>query len=410
MAGRWLANLLLILILVPLGLAIRDDLAREGRPQTLAGIDPADLSLIQVQREGEPTIRIERDPQGWRIREPMVADADPRHIEQLLAILKTPVIRSFPAHSAALAELGLAPPKLTLRLDSLQLGFGGIDPIGERRYVAADSLVHLIDDRFQHLLIAPPIDWLSKSLVPAGESPAFATIDGVPLSPIGLQSLGALVAERLEPLAGELTGGAALLKYRDGRALRFLVSDDRRRWSRLDLKLRYVLAEAPRLPQDPTLVDPTPPEPPPPQPEPAGPPSLPTPGATAEGEVEPPGTFLDSDAPPLERLTPPPPPDPADPFAPMEGADQGVDEEGERFEPKAVRLRADGDRGQDPFAPETVEEGYEDATGGPEPEPARESPQHRGQDPARTQTPKKKIRGMAQPEGMGSDPFAPDPR
>jgi hypothetical protein len=395
MGRRWLVNLTLLAVLAVLGLAIRSELAREGRPQTLAGLDAADLSLIRLEREGEPVIRIERTPDGWQMREPMQADADPVHLKKLLEIVSAPVYRSVPAQSADLAELGLAPSKLRLQLDSLVLAFGGLDPLGQRRYVAADGLVHLIDDRFHHLLIAPAIDWVSRGLLPAGQPPAFATLGGVPLGPDGLTALAGLRAERVEPLTGELAGEAAQVKYRDGRAVRFLVSEDRRRWSRLDLKLRYVLPDAPRLAQDPSAVDPTPPEPPIPAPAPASPPggaptTLPVPvAAGADQPLEPPGTFLDPEAPRTEPQRPPREHDPDDPFAPVPEGEIGAApaETGEPADPDAppeVRLSPDGYDGEDPGDRES----YDDEVGGAglRGEPYKDPPQ-----------------------GFGADPFAPDP-
>ncbi|MBS1202741.1 MAG: hypothetical protein H6R22_1250, partial [Chromatiaceae bacterium] len=91
MRGRWAVNLLLLLVLAGLGLAMRFELAGEGGPQTLAGIDPADLRLIELEREGEPRIRLERGPNGWRMLEPMAVDADQGRLDKLLGVLAAPV-------------------------------------------------------------------------------------------------------------------------------------------------------------------------------------------------------------------------------------------------------------------------------------------------------------------------------
>jgi len=263
MGRRWLANLVLLLLLILLGLGIRHELTEAGRSQTLTGLDPANLSLIEIERQGEPRIRIERGPDGWRLVEPFQVDADQSRVERLVAVLSAPVQRSFPEQVADLEELGLAPSKLRVRLDALTLDFGGLDPLTKSRYVAVDGLVHLIEDRFYPLLIAPPIDYVSRSLMPAGQAPAFATLGAVPVAARSLDRLAKLSAERVEPLTGDLEGEPVQVKFGDGRALRFLVSKDRRHWSRLDQRLRYVLTDGPMLELDPAAVDPTPPEPPP---------------------------------------------------------------------------------------------------------------------------------------------------
>ncbi|MGE5155806.1 MAG: hypothetical protein ACM3ST_17590 [Bdellovibrio bacteriovorus] len=365
MARRWLVNLVLLLVLALLALGIRHELEREGRPQTLSGLDPQDLHLIEVERDGEPPIRLERGPDGWRLLEPLQVDADPSRLERLLELLGSPVQRSFPAQSADLPALGLAPSKLRLRLDGQTLAFGGLDPLTQQRYVALDGLVHLIEDRFYHLLIAPPVDFVSKTLVPAGPPPAFATLGGVPLAAASLGSLANLTAERVEPLAGDLAGEPCQLKFADGRALRFLVSEDRRRWSRLDQKLRYVLTDGPLLELDPGATDPTPPEPPPDLPDretaelPAqGPPPIQVlgpddPGVLGDGGADDPfGPVADPDAPALEGMRPP-----------------------------EVRLGPDSSGAGGEYRDDAVEDG-----GGFGAEPYKDPPQ-----------------------GFGTDPFAPDP-
>jgi hypothetical protein len=260
--ARWLINLFLLIGLGLLVLVIHHTLTLTDRPATLATGAGVDLRRIEIERSGEPRIVLERDATGWRMREPLAVDADAGRIDQLIGLLDAPVYRSFPAQSVTLADLGLDPIKTTLRFDGLTLAFGGTDPIDQHRYVAADGLIHLIDDRYQHLLIAPPIDYYSRAILPQGPAPRFATLNGVPLAAKSLKALSTITAERVEPLAGDLSGEPLQFKFADGTALRFLVSQDRRRWDRPDFKLRYVLAEGMLLELDPGAVDPTPASPP----------------------------------------------------------------------------------------------------------------------------------------------------
>lgn len=365
MRMRWIINLVLAALLLAMGLLIRHEIQLEARPETLSGLNQADLRLIELTREGEPKVRLERTPDGWRMVEPMAVQGDESRVERLLGLLEAPVHRSFPAASADLPGLGLLPATIQLKLDSLDLTIGGLDPIGERRYVATGGLVHLIDDRFHHLLIGAPIDWVSRFLLPPGSAPAFGTLSGVPLAAETLAQLAKVEAERVEPLTGELAGDAARLKYADGTALRFLVSEDRRRWSRLDLKIRYVLGEPPELMQDPTAVDTTPPPPAPvipPEPEQPTVEYLPMPG-----EVD------------GQSMIPVEAPDPADPFAPFPDPDAPVTEEDMSGAPPEVRLTPEGTYG--PGADYGTEPGF-----GFGDEPYKERPQ-----------------------GFGADPFAPDP-
>lgn len=374
MTERWLINLALLVLVLGLGYLIRHEVEQSSQQPELSGLDPAAVRLIQLDRTGEPPIRLGATPSGWRMEQPLKADVDQSKIEALTAVLRTPVHRSFPEGTAALGELGLAPPRIRLHLDSLELGFGDLDPIARYRYVATGGLVHLTDDRFYHLLIAQPLDWLSRRLLPQGFAPVFGRLDGTPLTGTALTTLASLVAERLDPLTGEPSGSSLELEGRDGRQLRFRVSEDRLRWTSRDLHALYILKSPPDLALDPTAVDPTPDQP-------GTATAAPSPGQLG---TETPARLPEPDEPPVV--------DRNDPFAP----------------PTADELSAEPAHQDDLIVPG-------DAMPGPPPS-VHLSPDGRessGDSPARHRSRTSPMRDGANPgmpEGFGQDPFAPDPR
>lgn len=260
MKARWLVNLLLLVVLLVLGGLIRLELSASRATPTLGGLGTPEPHLIEISRAGEPTILIERLPSGWRMRAPWDVDADPERVAAVLRIREAPILRSLPAAVAPLDEMGLEPASLRLRLDSTQYLIGGLDPIAGWRYVASEDLVHLIPDLVYHRLIAPPIDSVARALLPREPMTLFARRGDVPLSNETLAVLGAAVVERVEPLTDPPEGGERVeLSAADGTRVDYRVSPDGRRWSRLDLRLTYVLATAPDLIEDPDALDPTPP-------------------------------------------------------------------------------------------------------------------------------------------------------
>jgi hypothetical protein len=300
------------------------------------------------------------------MRAPWDVDADPDRVAALLAIRDAPLLRSVPAQAAALDALGLDPVKLRLRLDTTDFAMGGLDPIEQWRYVMSDDLVHLIPDRFQHLLIAPPIDYVARRPLPRDPVPVFATRDTVPLSGETLARLSVLVAERIEPLLGEPTGALLALSAMDGTRVSYRVSEDGRRWTRPDLRLTYVLGEAPELIEDPGAIDPTPPVsfasgvvPI----DPTGPESASSPGSDVFAPDpewrESPGTpdsLMDPDAPLSGELPLGSPPEvrlrPHDVLREEVLRPEGLGQEG--FEVESGRDLPDG-FGLDPFAPDPVD-------------------------------------------------------
>ncbi|MFD2112280.1 hypothetical protein [Thiorhodococcus fuscus] len=366
MKGRWLVNLILALAVIALGIRVHDELTRTESGSRLTDLDASNLQLIEIARDGDPLIRLGRSGHGWRMEAPLQVDAEPAQVERLLGLLSTPVYRSFPEDAAALGELGLDTTRLRLRLDTLELAFGGIDPLGQHRYVSADGIVSLINDQFYPALIAPVTAYVSRRLLPRGFAPVFGRIAGVPLAAKALSDVDSLTAERVEPLPASFNGMPVELEAADGDALNFQVSPDRRLWARPDQHLLYILGSAPDLPENPTAVDPTP--------------------ASPE-------TSLDDFGPEDEM-----PIDPEEVFAPLQEDDDPV-----MPIPKSEGLYAPT-ADPDAIVPGDIELGA--------PPEVRLTPH--GEAPPVVR-PRPRARGLSSPGsaadyGIGQDPFAPDPQ
>ena len=245
MRGRWTVNLLLLILVAGLVTLARRDLERELEGQTLTGLAPADISDVALDRPGVSSMRLSRSGEGWRMEAPYVTAADGGRIDQLVGIASTPIHRVLP-RAEGLQRLGLDPPGARLILNGLELRFGDLDPIGKRRYVAIGEQVYLIDDGFQHHLTARPEDYVARNLLPHGFSPEAGSLDGLPLPPKNLNELKGLTAERIDPLGEEISGRLLSVEPSHGEdALRFILSADGRSWTRLDLRLTYLLAQPP---------------------------------------------------------------------------------------------------------------------------------------------------------------------
>lgn len=146
-------NLGLALLVAVLGGLVLWGTWRQQGPATppLTGLDPSRIQHVRLHRD-DLSLSFTRTPRGWRSDG---RNADGAKLEALCRLAAAPSLRRFPAELADPAELGLAPPALVLELDDLSLEFGATEPIRQRRYVRHGDTVHLIDDRHQHLLLAP---------------------------------------------------------------------------------------------------------------------------------------------------------------------------------------------------------------------------------------------------------------
>jgi hypothetical protein len=242
---RWLVNLLLLILVVSLGAVMRWELDQERHVATLTGLLPERIAEISLERPDLPAIRLVRDADGWTMKTPYKVPADATRVGELLGIATTPVHRSLPK-SADVERLGLDADSPRLTLNGLAVSFGDVDPIAHHRYVAIGEQIHLIGDGFQHHLTAGAEAYISRTLLPAGFRADAGNLSGVPLSQEQLAELSRLSAQTVEPLGSELTGRLLSVASEDGSSsVRFLVSEDGLRWARLDLRLRYLLAEPP---------------------------------------------------------------------------------------------------------------------------------------------------------------------
>jgi len=252
MRGRWTTNLILLLVAALLGVATFFEINRPDAPTRLTGLALDTIGEITLERKGRASVRLRRTPDGWRMTNPFRVEANAHRIDELLGILGAPVQRSFPIAAASASELGLDPANIRLLLDEVELKVGGIEPIEQRRYVAIGDLVHLINDRFYHHLIARDLDYVSSKVLPTGFKADSGVVNDVPLTAESLAAIQSLSAERVEPLSGETAGGLLVLQSPGGESLRFLITEGGSRWSRLDLRLSYLVPGAPLLVTDPT--------------------------------------------------------------------------------------------------------------------------------------------------------------
>jgi hypothetical protein len=130
--------------------------AREVATDPLLALAANTPRTIELSCAGCTPIRFERQARRWRIVAPWSLPADPAAVARLVDIAAVPALRRFDAGAIDPAAVGLAPSMATLRLDAHVLEFGTTDAIDNRRYVAVDGRVTLVEDRFSTWLLSGP--------------------------------------------------------------------------------------------------------------------------------------------------------------------------------------------------------------------------------------------------------------
>jgi hypothetical protein len=112
----------------------------------LTARDAAAVKEIRVLHRGELQLDLLRDADGWTITHPEIARARSARVGQLLALLRTASLGSWPVSKDLLAQSGLNDPARTLQFDDLKIEFGGPSTPPGQRYVRVGDRIHLIDE------------------------------------------------------------------------------------------------------------------------------------------------------------------------------------------------------------------------------------------------------------------------
>lgn len=164
-------NLLLAVVAMALLATVfltRKKPAVEGAP--LTALNREAITRITLAHPGAPDIVLEKAASQWSLTAPVKIAGDAFEIGTLLGLANTETRSTLDMSDLDRSELGLDPPKYTLKLDDTLLAFGEIEPLKYTRYVevkdAAGDRVVTIDDSTGTATDADYSDLVSKDLLP----------------------------------------------------------------------------------------------------------------------------------------------------------------------------------------------------------------------------------------------------
>jgi len=174
MATRGLLNLVLVVLALVMGLIIYFEPGLEPAdiPQPLTTLLVADdASGIHIERvKYDPVSFIKRNGRWYLVTEKQELPASTFQLQALLRLLETSSSSHYAADTVDLAALGLDPPQATVTIDDVAILFGNTAPLDGKRYLQIDATVHLIEDRYQHLINAGWTNFVERKLLPTDKS------------------------------------------------------------------------------------------------------------------------------------------------------------------------------------------------------------------------------------------------
>lgn len=169
MNSRTLLNITLALTLSGLiALAVIEPGSNETpAATTLTQLKAEDIHTIRVHSPGHTDVELEKIDGLWKMLAPYTAPANQERLNQLLKITDATSLATYTAVNTDAQQLKLDAPSLTLTLNGIRLDFGGTAPLGGSRYVRIDKSIHLITDRYSHLVQGVATNLISPKLLTA---------------------------------------------------------------------------------------------------------------------------------------------------------------------------------------------------------------------------------------------------
>ena len=165
MKPKIVLNSILLIILVTLaGLAFFEPGKEEIKTPHLTDVDLDALNRFELNNQ-EKLVFEKRDGHWW-LAQPFQAPANDIRIRQLLSVARAESRAHYPVKAEELAKFELDKPKAILSLGTVELRFGGSEPIDMLRYVQIGETLHLVNDDFSHHLLARATDFVNKKLLP----------------------------------------------------------------------------------------------------------------------------------------------------------------------------------------------------------------------------------------------------
>lgn len=220
MKSRLVLNLALAALLLGLGLFAWFHSKTAPQPAyRLSAQAPATATRIVLSRPGQPELKLEKGPSGWRLTAPFAARADSPAVDRLLTLLAATSTRRFPADDPA--RFGLDQPMVRLAIDNQEFIFGTQQPVTGEQYVATGGSVYLVASRYLADALQPATNLASKHLFGHDEIPTGIELGRAETVPPKhwLQSWREATSLVTQPYAGAKSRGQIRVRLANGAAL-----------------------------------------------------------------------------------------------------------------------------------------------------------------------------------------------
>ncbi len=162
-------NLLMAAVVAVLVLVIVLSQEEETPPVPLTTLDIDNIDHIEIIHPDKKPIVLDKHSYGWALSAPAQVSADELQVTALLELATRESSAQYPAAEMDMEALELSPPQWTIKLNDIELHFGGKEPIEDRRYIQVGDQVMLASDPPSTALDANYSDLVHPLILPDSE-------------------------------------------------------------------------------------------------------------------------------------------------------------------------------------------------------------------------------------------------
>ncbi len=241
--------LALAIVVAALGVGIRLEIGREEKrlPMPLTSLDSADLKSLEIRCADCRTRRFEHRASGWWMTEPYPVRGDDAAVSRLATVAQARVRTKLDIGAYDLSKLGLVRPRITIKLDDVQIDFGDEDPIEHDRYARVGAELFRVPDRFSARLLESPETEIDRHVIDADAAVVEVSIDGQsPRADLAAAWKNATAAQMQPADGGGANAVSAAVEFADGTKLEYSIHRENEHYviQRNDIHLDYLVGES----------------------------------------------------------------------------------------------------------------------------------------------------------------------
>ncbi len=169
---RAILNLGLLIAAGSLGLLVVLQPGKQPPPkQTVSSIDKKTITHIQIHRDKQDDVILEKRGSDWYMTAPYQYPANDYKVESLLQLPGATSIAHYDLAQMDLSKYGLDKPRGSITFNHDQtFYFGSSEPMQARRYLRFQNTLHLITDLFMYQIAVTPNSFLDHAIVPGNKT------------------------------------------------------------------------------------------------------------------------------------------------------------------------------------------------------------------------------------------------